>query len=287
MTWLRFVARAKQIEPDRSARYFVTGEQLDIEPHLAARFLAEQRAVEIDPPEPGRYAAPFLPPPLGAAPLTVACVWRTGNPGYDRNDYVGRMARAVARNLQVPHRFVCLTDADAVPEGVERIPLLHNWPGFWSKVELFRPGLFAGPVIYLDLDTVVCGPLDPIAAAIAAHPLLCSWDMNHGWINSSFLAWNCDLGCVYEELVANTRAVMKAYDGTGPWWGDQGHLQVTLDARRIPWAWVQQAVPHAVAWQPIPLRGKPAPNGTAVSMWYGNPKPHEHAASAWMREHWA
>lgn len=284
MTWLRFVTRAKQIEADRTARYFIPGEMLDIEPHIAARFVAEQSAVEIAAPEPNAPATPFLPPRLGDAPLTVACVWRTGG-AYDRHDYVGRMARAVARHLTRPYRFVCLTDSPTVPDGVERIPLLHDWPGFWPKVELHRPGLFDGPVMFFDLDTVICGSLDPIADAIVAHPLLCSWDMQHGWINSSFLAWNCDLSCVYEEMATHPRGIMQVYDGTGPWWGDQGHLQVTLQEKQIPWEWVQQVVPHAVAWQPVPLRGKPPAPGVAVSMWYGHPKPHE-IQSDWMGQHW-
>lgn len=285
MTWLRFVTRAKQIEPDRTARYFVPGEMLDIEPHLARRFLAEQSAVEIAAPEPPSLADAVRPPPLGDDILTVACVWRTGSAGYDRNDYVGRMARAVACNLTRPYRFVCLTDAPEVPEGVERIPLLHDWPGFWAKVELHRPGLFTGPVLYLDLDTVICGPLDDLADAIPDHPLLCSWDMQHGWINSSFLAWNCDLSCVYTEMLANPAGFMAEYGGSGPWWGDQGHLQVTLQNRRIRWEWVQQVVPHAVAWQPVPLRGRPPAPGVAVSMWYGHPKPHQ-VDTDWMRQHW-
>jgi hypothetical protein len=36
------------------------------------------------------------------------------------------------------------------------VPLLHDWPGWWSKVEVFRlPGL----VLYLDLDTLPVGDL--------------------------------------------------------------------------------------------------------------------------------
>lgn len=284
MTWLRFVSRAKQIEADRTARYFVPGEQLDIEPHLAARFIAEQSAVEIEAPEPNTPEDPFVPPRLGDDILTVACVWKTGGV-YDRYDYVGRMARAVARNLTRPYRFVCLTDAAEVPPGVERIPLLHNWPGFWSKVELHRPGLFTGPVIFFDLDTVICGSLDPIADAIDDAKPLCAWDMQHGWINSSFLAWNQDLSAVYADMAAHPAGTMQVYDGTGPWWGDQGHLQVTLQEKHIPWRWVQEVVPYAVAWQPIPLRGMPAAPGVAVSMWYGHPKPHE-IQTDWMQEHW-
>jgi len=283
MTWLRFIGRAKDIMPDRTARYFAPGEQFDIEEPLASRFLAEQNAVLIPPPSPHVAAEPYLPPRLGDAPLTVACVWKRGGP-YERHDYVGRLARGVARHMTRPYRFVCLTDATEVPAGVERIPLLHGWRGFWSKIELYRPGLFAGPVLYLDLDTVITGPLDPLADAVDAHPLLCSWDLQHGWINSSFLAWNCDLSCVYDAMVDDPAGTMKAYE-SGGWWGDQGLLQVTLMERGIPWAWVQQAVPHAVAWQPVPMRGGPAPPGVAVSMWYGHPKPHQ-VQTEWMAQNW-
>ena len=60
-----------------------------------------------------------------------------------------------------PHRFVCLSDV-AVP--CERILLEDDLPGWWSKIELFRPGLFDGPVLYLDLDVLVLGDLSPLFA---------------------------------------------------------------------------------------------------------------------------
>lgn len=91
--------------------------------------------------------------------LTVACVLRSGGI-YDAT-WVARLQRGVARHLGLPHRVVCLSDVE-VP--CERIPLVNRWPGWWSKLELFRPGLFGGRVLYLDLDTVVVGSLDAIAA---------------------------------------------------------------------------------------------------------------------------
>lgn len=37
--------------------------------------------------------------------------------------------------------------------------LIHGWPGWWSKIELFRPGLFSDGdrILYMDLDTVPVG----------------------------------------------------------------------------------------------------------------------------------
>lgn len=55
--------------------------------------------------------------------------------------------------------FECLTDID-VP-GVDCTPLVHNWPGWWSKMELFAPSM-KGDFLFMDLDTVIVGPLDDI-----------------------------------------------------------------------------------------------------------------------------
>lgn len=33
--------------------------------------------------------------------------------------------------------------------------LLYDWPGWWAKMELFRPGLTSAPLLYMDLDTVI------------------------------------------------------------------------------------------------------------------------------------
>lgn len=56
--------------------------------------------------------------------------------------------------------FMCLTDAKV--DGVETAPLLHKWPGWWSKLEIFRPDI-TGDFVYMDLDTVIVGPLDDLA----------------------------------------------------------------------------------------------------------------------------
>jgi hypothetical protein len=44
----------------------------------------------------------------------------------------------------------------------EKIKLLHDWPGWWSKIELFRPDLPCGRTLYLDLDIHIVDSLQPI-----------------------------------------------------------------------------------------------------------------------------
>src|SRR6185369_16858814 len=86
--------------------------------------------------------------------LTVACVLKSGGI-YDAT-WVSRLRDGVARHLPVDHRFVCLSDIE-VP--CERIPLEHDWPGWWSKIELLK----LPSVLFFDLDTAIVGSLDDIA----------------------------------------------------------------------------------------------------------------------------
>ena len=91
--------------------------------------------------------------------LNVVCVLRQGGKvGYDAS-WVDKLKSAVNRHLTIPHRFICLSDCEV---NCERIPLIDIGTGFWSKLELFRPGLFTSPVLYIDLDTVICKNIDEI-----------------------------------------------------------------------------------------------------------------------------
>lgn len=55
---------------------------------------------------------------------------------------------------QIGHPIVCLTDSTRKMKGVVSIPLEHDLPGWWSKLEMFRDDLVLGDFLYADLDTV-------------------------------------------------------------------------------------------------------------------------------------
>lgn len=42
------------------------------------------------------------------------------------------------------------------------LPLQYDWPGWWSKMELFRPDIH-GDLFYLDLDTTILKDIRPMA----------------------------------------------------------------------------------------------------------------------------
>lgn len=117
--------------------------------------------------------------------ITVACVLRTGGI-YDRT-WVRALKRGLNRHLS-DFQFVCLTD-DASVEPYWRVPLLHDWPGWWSKVECFRPGLFTGPVLYLDLDTLPVADLTMIASYRGAFAMLNDFYQGEKQVASGVMAW--------------------------------------------------------------------------------------------------
>ena len=101
----------------------------------------------------------------------VACVYWEGEfRGREliyTPEWVYKLKRMTIKNMPADEafRFVCFTN---VPEKfdntMETIPLIRNWEGWWSKLELFRADVFeeGTRVLYLDLDSLVVKNLEPI-----------------------------------------------------------------------------------------------------------------------------
>jgi len=81
--------------------------------------------------------------------VTVACVLKSG--GVFTPEWVYRLQTQCSRYLPA-HNFVCLTDLEL---DCETIPLENDWPGFWSKLELWRPDILTGRNVFFDLDTLI------------------------------------------------------------------------------------------------------------------------------------
>lgn len=145
----------------------------------------------------------------------------------------------VARNLSIPHRFVCLSNIDV--DGVDTIPLTEGWPGWWAKTELWKHDF--GRTLYLDLDTLIAGSLDEVAeypAQFAACPP--SYTFAGGApaggpgivdkYQSSCMVWDCDMS--------------HAYHSFGEWAmqrfrGDQDYLSaIHPDGETLPPEWFQK-----------------------------------------------
>ncbi len=99
---------------------------------------------------------------------TVICIRWGAEYGAD---YVNRLYRAVMRNVMRPTRFIAFTDPvegldaeiEAKPIPSIRLPAGLK-PGPWRKLALWASDLggLDQDVLFLDLDILVTGPLDPL-----------------------------------------------------------------------------------------------------------------------------
>ncbi len=240
-------------------------------------------------------------PPANSGPraretLTVACVYRTGSRLYSRR-YVATLRDMVGRNLNLPHRFVCLSDDPEVP--CERIALVTDWPTYFAKIELYRPGLFAGPVLYFDLDTVIHGNIDELARKAAQVTYGCVSDPRGGHMNTSVQAFTMDCSFIFERFrhtgifdrrlrphlwYTLRRIGLERLLSVGSSYGDQGFAEMCLTEAGVPVTHFDRELPGMFSTFNYTAAGETEPSGS-ICLMMRRPKPHE-VTHGWVERHW-
>lgn len=120
--------------------------------------------------------------------LTVVCVLKSG--GDFDEDYVFALRECVREHLTLPHKFVCYTDLTI--KGMSIHFLTEGLDGWFSKFEVFKE---IGPVLYLDLDTIVTGNIDLLVKGIMEPGdtfwMLEAFSPRHKWA-SGIMGWTGD-----------------------------------------------------------------------------------------------
>ena len=113
-----------------------------------------------------------MQPPLPNM-LTIA-TWKWNGTREFTSQHVNALFRAVADNLTLPHRFVCITDdASGLDDNITVVPLpefdhIKVRPGFPScyiRLKAFEPEFaktIGERILTLDLDTVITGDITPL-----------------------------------------------------------------------------------------------------------------------------
>ncbi|MGP1675908.1 MAG: hypothetical protein ACTS6J_01965 [Burkholderiales bacterium] len=184
--------------------------------------------------------------------LTVACVQVENYLGRGQ-EYVDKLLGMVARNFSRPHRFECITESDK--------------PSWFAKCDLFEPGRFCGRVLYLDLDTVICGSLDELAA-IKGTVHLTDWGWAKNMYGNAIMVW--DAGEHEEVWTRYTPDVPKRFRGDADWMFELGGWPALPKGMNVSYRYHAKAGPPAGA--------------VTVSM-HGKPKPHE-ILTGWVPKLW-
>lgn len=184
--------------------------------------------------------------------LTVACVNVQNYLG--RGDlYVAKLKSMVSRHVLQPFAFECITASDK--------------PGWWAKVDLFQPGRFAGRVMAFDLDTVITGPLDVLAATKGTVHLT-DWGWAKNMYGNAVMVW--DAGEHEDIYKKYTPAVAKRLRGDNEWMFELGGWPALPKGMNVSYRY------HAIA--------RPPAGAVTVSM-HGKPKCHEITAG-WVPQYW-
>ena len=170
--------------------------------------------------------------------LNVVCLLRQGGKvNYDAT-WVEKLKRGVERNLTIPHRFICFSDCD-VP--CERIPLLDGDHGFWSKLQMFQPGLLTGSTLYLDLDTVICQNINEIVYRLQDQNFVMWLEADKNIHSSAFMFWQGDHSYLWSTFKNYPLEHWESLYGVPPLYGDQAiiseNTQHTLLTDHCPTSW--------------------------------------------------
>jgi uncharacterized Rossmann fold enzyme len=184
----------------------------------------------------------------------------------------------VRRNLSagLRGRFTVFTDNPAAFDkmaGVQTKQLPAGPQGWFNKLYLFSEHAFpkGERVLYFDLDTVITGQLDDIAAYTGFFAIMRDAYRLHGW-QSAVMAW--EAGTLDDLWLGYCNAGYPEIEG-----GDQ--------------AWIEQFQPKADIWQkmfPKAFRSYKlecsefVPKGTSVVYFHGRPRPHE--VQGWVKDVW-
>ena len=196
--------------------------------------------------------------------MKIVTVLRSGG------DFTPKHVQALARQIEqyaFPHTLEVLSDLD-VP-GVVRISLKHNWPGWWSKIEVMRPDI-TGDILYFDLDTVIIGSLKAI---IETNRLTLLRDFYRDGVRypeglqssvmflpaaERMIAWDAWISSPHKHMVKFWRG------------GDQAFLETLWLNKADRW---QDILPGQFVSYKVHVHGKEPPLGTRVIVFHGQPRP--------------
>jgi hypothetical protein len=203
--------------------------------------------------------------------LLVLCVCKSG--GEYSAEWVRKLKDGVARNLTVPYEFKCLSDIE-VPD---RIPLRHKWPGWWSKLELFRE--ITGPTLYLDLDTVITGPLAHLVSLPDDFAMLRNFHVPE-FVGSGVMWFGKPQRHVYERFCEKPFKWIEYHDRkrNGPYLGDQAFIWESMgkNVKHLPMETIRSYKFHCK---------NGLPENTSVVCFHGQPKLPD-VKAGWITENW-
>ncbi|UCE65937.1 MAG: hypothetical protein JSU85_13950 [Candidatus Zixiibacteriota bacterium] len=214
--------------------------------------------------------------------IRVACVLKYGG-DYDC-EYVKSLYVVLNRYSHLPLELICLTDiaSEVGKLGIQTQILEEDWPGWWSKMELFS---LEGPVLYFDLDTAIVGDIRPLGDYITKLPddeflMLRGFYKNDPC--SGIMGWNGDWSWMKEEFRTYVEFSGHFYKraehyelacSVGQFRGDQNYIARSLGRVRMKITMAQDIMDGIYSYK-VHIREKNRmPADAKIICFHGKPRP--------------
>jgi hypothetical protein len=231
-----------------------------------------------------------LPAPL-MGPLHVACLIH--GQVYDWQ-YVDKLYNSVTRNTDHEVVFHVFTEAHREVPSYMIKHSLDEWAGvsgprkgWWYKMQIFNPLHHAGPLLYLDLDTVIVGNIDWIPKLSiryfwASRDFRSLWRPYHRGINSSVMWWDTQRHhWIWDEFIKrDINHLVKQYAGDQDYVTDlltDRDLRYFLPQKAVSWRWqcLDGGLDFRTRKYREPNSGTKFDPEASLLIFHGSPKPHE------------
>ena len=210
-----------------------------------------------------------------------------------RPAHVQRLAASVARWLALPHRFVCVTDLRVPGVKTLKNPAPQYSDRCYRRLWLFSAAArgLDDQILHLDLDLVLCGPLDPLvqreaplvvykAGSIAAR----GYSLNP----SVLLVKTGTQTDIWERFCRESTRLARRANADGFWGSDQAVLSYLRKDMPVETFGVEDGV---VSFRQIRHEQLAAPPpGTRIVSFHGRRTPFDPAVQAehpWIQDAWA
>ncbi len=175
--------------------------------------------------------------------MIVTCVYKSG--GDFTAEHVLALKNGLDKNMPCDFEFWCFTDKPEEVAGFvdKTIQLLHDLPGWWSKIELFRAVYKHQHILYFDLDVLILKLIDQffINTIEEYSPIMLRSSDPKGyrndWPSSSIMAWQGNnLNNIYLKFFQLGNVIERAkidnpsYAGQQ---GDQGFIRTCVNPNKF------------------------------------------------------
>jgi SAM-dependent methyltransferase len=182
--------------------------------------------------------------------------------------YIDKLIEGFESNNTQNVNAYCISTEDY--NNPRKIPMLYNWNGWWSKMEIFRPDI-NGNILYLDLDSIIRKNIDNIIDICRStdKPIMLRDFMKKRQLASGMM-WLPEKYRkeVWDKWILDPNKWMKKHKKVG----DQAFIREVLKSNCLRWQDILED--NTVASLKIHCR-KTTPDNTSVICYHGRPRPHE------------